>query len=85
MFISICRRVLEVVEAEAEVVEDEEWEEEEALVWDTEEEDGLDTEVEDGAEEDIMAAQEEVFSTIQPISKITTHLMYTFIQRRPPM
>lgn len=75
MFISICRRVLEVVEAE--VVEEEAWdtEEEEAWVSDEGEVDGA---------EDTMAAPEEVFSTTQPISKITTRLMSTFIQRRPP-
>ena len=40
----------------------------------------------DGAEaEDTMVAQEDIYSTIQPISKITTRLMSIFIQRRPPM
>ena len=44
---------------------------------------------EDGVEEDIMAGdimaeEEEICSTTQPISKITTHLMYTFIRHRPP-
>jgi len=31
-----------------------------------------------------MVAQEDIYSTIQPISKITIDLMYTFIRRRPP-
>jgi hypothetical protein len=85
MFISIFRRDMAVEEAEAGEEEEEALDTEE---WDTEEEEGLawgtevgDTEV----EEDTMAAQEEVFSTTQPISKITTRLMYTFIRCRPPM
>jgi hypothetical protein len=60
--------------------------EEEAWVW---VEDGVEVWawVEDGVEvwawvEDIMVAQEDIYSTIQHISKITTHLMYTFIRRR---
>jgi hypothetical protein len=36
-------------------------------------------------DEDIMVAQEDIYSTIQPISKITIDLMYTFIRRRHPM
>ena len=57
----------------AEEAEEEVWVEEEVLE-------------EGGAEvEDIMVAQEDIYSTIQPISKITTHLMSIFIQRRPPM
>lgn len=36
-------------------------------------------------EEDIMVVQEDIYSTIQPISKIIPHLMYTFIRRRHPM
>jgi hypothetical protein len=77
MFISIFRRGLVGVE-------EEEWEEEawvwvedgeEAWVW-VEELDTL-----DGA----WVGQEEEFSTTLHISKITTRLMYTFIQRRAPM
>ncbi len=36
-------------------------------------------------DEDIMVAQEDIYSTIQLISKITIDLMYTFIRRRHPM
>ena len=64
-----------------EVVEEEEWEEEE---WEEEEwvEGGVEElDTVDGA----WVGQEEEFSTTLHISKITTHLMYTFIQRRPPM
>ncbi len=57
-------------------VEEEEWEEE---AW---EEDGVEElDTVDGA----WVGQEEEFSTTLHISKITTRLMYTFIQRRPPM
>jgi hypothetical protein len=82
MFISICRRGSEAEEAEAE--EAEVWAGEawvwagEAWVWDEGEVDGAEA-------EDTMVAQEDIYSTIQPISKITTRLMSTFIQRRPPM
>ena len=64
------------------VAEEDEGDEE---VWDEvlEEVDG--DEAEQVEDEDIMVAQEEAFSTTQPISKITPHLMYTFILRRHPM
>ncbi len=59
------------------------------MVAEEDEEDGDEVWVEvDGVEvldEDIMVVQEDAFSTIQPISKITPHLMYTFIRRRHPM
>ena len=61
----------------AEVEEEEVWVGE-AWAWDEGEVDGAEA-------EDTMAAQEDIYSTIQPISKITTDLMSTFIQRRPPM
>jgi hypothetical protein len=77
MFISICRRGSEAEEAEAEVWAGEVWAGE-AWVWDEGEVDGAEA-------EDTMVAQEDIYSTIQPISKITTRLMSTFIQRRPPM
>ena len=75
MFISIFRRVM-VAEEDEEVEE----------VWDEVLEEVLEEVNGDEAlDEDIMVAQEEASSTIQPISKITPHLMYTFIRRRHPM
>jgi hypothetical protein len=63
---------ISICRRDSEVVEVVAWVEEEVL--------------EEGGDEveDIMVAQEDIYSTIQPISKITIDLMYTFIRRRPP-
>ena len=71
-------------------VEEEEWEEEEWEEEEWEEEEEAWAWVEDGVEEldtvdGAWVGQEEEFSTTLHISKITTRLMYTFIQRRPLM
>ncbi len=72
MFISIFKRGM--------VAEEDEEDGDEVWVEVLEEVDGVEV-----LDEDIMVVQEDIYSTIQPISKIIPHLMYTFIRRRHPM